>query len=199
MNGPRHSPGWKPFMKNKQNLIIAGVIVVVLTVAALILSWMGHPWTCTCGVVKIWGGIQGAESSQHIFDYYTYSHVIHGFIFYFVLWLVAHRLPAKYRLLIAVMIEVAWELFENSSFIINRYRQSTISYDYFGDSIINSLSDIVAMMAGFWWARKFPVWVTIALVVILETVVGVLIHDNLTLNIIMLIHPFESIKAWQAM
>jgi len=128
---------------------------------------------------------------------YTFSHIIHGIGFYFLLWLVARRLPVSVHLVIAVLLEATWEVFENTPFVINRYRAATISLDYFGDSIVNSMSDIGAMMLGFWIARRSPVWFSLGLVIVLEVLVAAIIRDNLTLNILMLIHPFETIKRWQ--
>lgn len=175
-------------------LIGAGLIAVL----ALILLGMGRvPW-CECGYVKLWhGAVSSAENSQHISDWYTFSHVIHGFGFYWILWRFAGRLPMGLRAVIAVIAEASWETFENTEFILNRYRAVTISLGYYGDSVINSMGDVLAMGLGFALAARLPVWATIALTGGLEAFVGYWIRDNLTLNIIMLIHPLEAIRTWQ--
>jgi hypothetical protein len=171
----------------------------VIALTAAVLWWMGQIPYCKCGYIKFWHGGRGdSEMSQHIADWYTYSHVLHGVIFYWLLSIVAQgRLSVAARLVIAIGIEAAWEIFENTPFIINRYRTQTISRDYFGDSIINSVADIVAMLVGFLLAARLPAWVTVFLVIAVEVVLLILIRDNLTLNIIMLIHPVEWIKQWQ--
>lgn len=159
---------------------------------------MGHPWICKCGTVELWhGATPSSENSQHLADWYTASHIIHGFFWYFVLWLVARQQPLNLRAFAALVLEAGWEILENSPFIINRYRETTISFDYFGDSVINSIVDILAMLLGFFLAARLPVWLTVALVVALEAIAAAIIRDNLTLNIVMLIHPFEAIKVWQ--
>jgi hypothetical protein len=177
--------------------VAAGAAIVL--VAALILAGLGHPWICTCGTIKFWHGITLiSENSQHLTDWYTPSHVIHGILFYFGLWLVAQRRPLSTRALIALAIEAAWEVIENTPWIINRYREVTISLDYFGDSVINSVSDILAMLLGFWLAARAPVWLSVAVVIALEAIVAAFVRDNLTLNIIMLIYPLDVIRDWQA-
>lgn len=174
------------------------VAFAIVCAAAAIEYAMGRvPW-CRCGYIKLWHGVvNSSENSQHITDWYTPSHVIHGVLFYFLLWLVARRLPPGMRFVLAVLLEATWEVIENTPFVINRYRAATIALDYYGDSIVNSMSDIASMMLGFWIARKAPVWFCIVLVVVLELAVGAIIRDNLTLNIIMLIHPVDAIKRWQ--
>jgi hypothetical protein len=176
---------------------LAGTAIVVL--AALILWWIGHPWICECGYVRIWHGATGtSENSQHLLDWYTPSHVIHGILFYAGLWLVARNWPISTRAAIALLVEATWEVLENTPLIMDRYRTVTISLDYFGDSVINSVMDILAMLLGFFLAARVPVWLSVAVVVALEAFVGWFIRDNLALNIIMLLTPLDAIRDWQA-
>jgi hypothetical protein len=180
-------------------LLVAIAIVATLAVGAVALYAMGHPLICKCGYVKLWHGVTvSSENSQHITDWYTPSHLIHGLLFYFALWLVARRWPVGTRALIATVVEVGWEVVENTPWIIDRYRAATISLDYFGDSVINSTSDAVAMLVGFALAWRLPVWASILIAVILELVCGYLIRDNLLLNVIMLVAPQDWIRTWQA-
>jgi hypothetical protein len=171
----------------------------LLAVQALIEHAMGRVAICTCGYVKLWeGDVNSAGNSQHLTDWYSFSHLIHGFGFYLLFWLVGRRWPAGLRFLAALTLEVSWEMIENTSFIIDRYRAETISLDYYGDSIINSVSDTVTAVIGFWLAYHLPVTAIVLLTIAMEIGVGYAIRDNLTLNIIMLLHPLPWIKAWQA-
>lgn len=176
---------------------VAAAAVLAAAAAATLLAF-GRVPICTCGYVKAWHGVVfSSENSQHLSDWYTFSHVIHGFGFYGLLWIVGRRWPLGRRLVMAVAIESGWEIFENTDFIINRYREVTIALDYYGDSVLNSMSDIAAMTLGFALASRLPVRAIVAATVGLELFVGWLIRDNLTLNVVMLIHPFEMIRQWQ--
>lgn len=179
-----------------RNSLIA--VALIIAVTALTLWLMGRVPVCKCGYVKLWeGDVSSAGNSQHLSDWYSPSHIIHGFIFYWALWLVARGWPMGTRLAAATFIEAAWEVFENTPFIINRYREATISLDYYGDSVLNSVADIAMMIAGFLLASRLPVWATVAIAVALEVFVGWMIRDNLTLNIIMLVWPLDAIRQWQ--
>lgn len=177
--------------------LLLGLGLVAAT-AAILLA-MGRVPICTCGTVKLWApDVMSADNSQHIADWYTPSHIIHGFLFFGLTWLFARRLPLGARALIAIAIEGAWEIAENSPMVIDRYRKATIALGYTGDSILNSVSDTAFMLLGFAFAARAPVWLTIILAVFFELLTGWLIRDNLTLNVLMLLHPVDSIRAWQA-
>jgi hypothetical protein len=175
---------------------IAGAIIAIQAAALLA---MGQPPICACGYVKLWHGIVlSSENSQHISDWYTFSHVIHGFVFYFLAWLLFPRAPIALRFALAMAVEAGWEVIENTPFVIDRYRQSALAQGYTGDSVINSVFDTLAAALGFLMARLMPVWSIILIAVAMELSVGYLIRDNLGLNIIQLLFPSEGLSRWQA-
>lgn len=158
---------------------------------------------CACGTIKLWHGIvQSSENSQHISDWYTLSHIIHGFLFFGVGHLLRRKLPQLFPLgvviCLAILVEGSWEILENSPIIINRYREVTMSFGYAGDSIINSMADITWMIAGFFAASRLSWKVTLVLALSFEVFTAYMIRDNLTLNILMLAAPVDAVKEWQA-
>ncbi len=170
-----------------------------LIVQIVTLALMGRIPICECGYVKLFEpGVDTAGNSQHISDWYTPSHIIHGFLFYWLAIVVLPRASFGARLTLAVVIEAAWELLENSPIIIDRYRTATMAIGYTGDSILNSAMDTVAMVLGFLFAARAPVWLTVALAIGFEVATAIVIRDNLTLNVLMLVWPVEALKAWQA-
>ncbi len=185
-------------MKTK-HVIIAALLLVALQAVALYI--LNHPFICSCGYVKIWEGVvNSSQNSQHIFDWYSFSHIIHGFIFYFFAWLIGRKRgwSVGTMFLLAVALSVGWEMLENTSFVIHRYRETTISLQYYGDSIVNSLADTACMALGFFLAYRWPVWAIITIAVAMELFVVWQIRDNLILNTIMIIRPFPAVLHWQA-
>ena len=176
---------------------LVAALIIVGSAAWLLL--IGREPICKCGYVKLWHGeTMSSENSQHLTDWYTPSHVIHGILFYWGLWLVARRVSVAWRFTLATLIECAWEIVENSDAVIERYRTVTISLDYYGDSVVNATMDILAMVAGFWLARVIPIWASVALVLGFEVLTAFVIRDGLILNVIMLLWPVEAILDWQA-
>ena len=181
-------------MRAKHFFISLGII----TVAALVLLGMGRIPFCKCGTIAIWSSdVTSNQQSQQLADPYSFTHILHGLGFYLLTWLVAKRWPVGARLLLAVALESGWEILENTEFVLDRYRSHTLSYDYYGDSVFNSVGDILAMMAGFWLAAKLPWWGSVAAFILIDSALLFFIRDSLIVNIIMLIHPVEAIKNWQ--
>ncbi len=186
-------------MSKGQTVTFAAALIAL---TALILYLMGQTPICTCGTIRLWHGVVfSSENSQHLSDWYTFSHIIHGFLFYGLLHMVGHAtgrvFPIGLKLLVAITIEAGWEIFENTEFVINRYRETTIALDYYGDSVLNSVSDILAMVFGLFLASRLPVWSVIALALAMEAFTGIMIRDNLTLNVLMLVWPVQAVLDWQ--
>ncbi|MCX6543417.1 MAG: DUF2585 family protein [Acidobacteria bacterium] len=178
------------------SIVVAGIAIMAVTAAVEL--WMGRLPFGPDGRMGFWeGNIWSSEQSQRFADPYTFSHMIHGMLFYAFLWFVAPTAPVRQRFVCALALEAGWEVLENSPIIIDRYREVTISLGYVGDSVFNSLSDILFAGLGFVIARRARVWVTILVMVAMEVGTALWVRDNLTLNIIMLVHPLDAIKAWQ--
>ncbi|NOG68750.1 DUF2585 family protein [Roseicella sp. DB1501] len=173
-------------------------LLLILGGAAVEYAMGREPW-CRCGVIRLWqGAVNSPENSQQIADWYTPSHIVHGLLFHAALAFALPRQPVRVRALIALAVEVAWEVVENSSWVIERYRAATIALDYDGDSILNSVCDMLAMLLGFWLAARLPVWLSVLLGIGLELLALAAIRDNLTLNVLMLLYPIQAVRDWQA-
>ncbi len=172
---------------------------LIIAAAALTLHLMGRLDICACGTIRLWqGDVHSAENSQQIADWYTPTHVLNGLLFYLAARYIAPGWRLGTRLLVTTGIEAGWEVFENTDFIIDRYREVTVSFGYYGDTVINSAADIIAMALGFMIAARAPVWGSIAVFIVTEAILAWFIRDNLTLNILMLVWPIKAILAWQA-
>lgn len=202
MHQPRAALAPPSLLPDRRGIVLS--LAIAAAIGATLLA-MGRVPICTCGTVKLWWGVvQSAENSQHLTDWYSFSHVIHGLLFYFFAWVLWSKWrlfggrPALWALPIAVAFEGFWELLENSPIIINRYRAVTMSYGYEGDSVINSLSDIGCMTLGFVLAAKLPARASVAMAIAFELYTLAMIRDNLTLNVLMLAWPVDAIRVWQA-
>jgi hypothetical protein len=172
---------------------------LIIAATAVTLLAMGRNPVCTCGSIDLWVGARDSpKTSQMLADWYSLSHVVHGLLFYAALWLVAQRWPIEWRFIAALLIEAGWEVAENTPAVIDRYRATTAALGYTGDSVINSLSDILMMALGFLAARKLPLWAALLLLVALEVTPLFAIRDNFTLNVWALIAPNQALQAWQA-
>jgi len=183
-------------IRRNRRVLVAAVGVCAATAA--IELWMGRLPFGPDGRMGLWeGNIWSSEQSQRFADPYTFSHTIHGMLFYAILWLLARRAPVEKRFIGALVMEGAWEILENSPIIINRYREATIALGYVGDSVFNSVSDILFAALGFLFAWRVRPWVTVAVILAMEIGTALWMRDNLTLNIVMLLHPIDAIKDWQ--
>ena len=174
---------------------LAALFMLLATVAILLA--MGRPPICACGEIDLWGSV-GPKQSQMLADWYSPSHLVHGFLFYGALHLVARHWTVERRFLLALFVEAAWEVIENTPAVIDRYRESTIALGYVGDSIVNNISDIAMMAVGFLAARRLPVWLSLAIVLALELIPLLVIRDNLFLNVWMLLAPNRAVIDWQS-
>ncbi len=173
-------------------------VAAVLAAAAFRLRAQGRLWLCSCGRFRVWlGDAWGSETSQQLFDPYSFTHVLHGFAFAGLLALVLPRAGWRWRLALAVAAEAAWEVFENTEFVINRYREATAALGYTGDTVVNSLGDVLASAAGVLLARRLGLVRSLAVFALTEAVLLFWIRDSLLLNIIMLIYPLDSVRRWQ--
>lgn len=175
-------------------LFIAAIIVAIQAAA---LAWLGQPLICKCGFALWEGDMRSSGLSQQLTDWYSFTHVGHGLMFYFLLWLVARRLSVATRFLLALALEASWEVAENLPAVIQLYRQQALAQGYVGDSIVNSLSDTAMMSTGFFLASRLPARVALALFIVMEVGLALKVRDNLTLNMLNLMHRFDAIDRWQ--
>lgn len=199
---PTENAPWYSKISGQRSALI---FLAIVALQILILYLMGREPICTCGFIKLWeGDVMSSSNSQQIADWYTFSHIIHGFAFYALLTWVSRKffkktggLPLGLIFIGAVLLETGWEIIENSKWVVEYYRANTVSLGYIGDSILNSVFDVIWMALGFFMAKKFPIWLTISLVIIFEVMTAITVRDGLLLNILMFIYPSEAIKAWQ--
>lgn len=178
---------------------LAGLLILLMVAAMALTNWLLGRWLiCECGTIELWAGKGHPDgSSQHIGDWYTPSHLLHGFVFFFFAWLLVPRWSFRWQLALATLVEVAWEVVENMPFIIDRYRQHTVSKDYNGDTVINSVADVGIMMVGFYLAARLPWKISLAIVIGFELLTLWIIRDGLMLNVLMLLWPIPELAAWQ--
>ncbi len=182
---------------SKRKALLVTVLIFALSIC--ILLWQGRVPFCECGTIKLWtSAVVSSENSQQLFDPYSFTHITHGIGLFFLLWLFVRQIPLRKRFVVAVAIEALWEVVENSAFIIERYRAATISLNYYGDSVLNTVGDILAMMLGFYIVSKLPWRWSLGLVIVIELLLLYFIRDNLLLNIVMLVHPIPALQAWQS-
>jgi hypothetical protein len=174
-------------------LMFAAVVLMVFQ-----LFYQGRVWWCRNDSYTLWSGaVLSRHNSQHLFDPYTFTHILHGVLYFWIAMLIFGKMPIVWRLFLAVLVECAWEILENSNMVIERYRAVTISLNYFGDSVVNSLGDVLSCALGFLIARKLKFRLSLAFFIIVELILLFWIHDSLLLNILMLIYPIEAVKTWQ--
>ena len=184
-----------PISPNRRPVIC---VTLLLLIAVVYLRGQGRVWWCACGrPYPVSLNVNSRHNSQHLLDAYSLSHVLHGLLFYGVLWLLRRKISPGWRFAIAAAIEIGWEMAENSPVVINRYRTATIALGYTGDSILNSLGDVASFLLGYWLAKKIGLWRSVALFVAVEVVMLWWMRDNLLLNVLMLLWPIDAIRRWQ--
>lgn len=187
------------FSRHRETWWLLVSLFVVLVVTAFALRFEGRLWICACGTIKLWvGNTCTSDNSQHILDPFSFTHVLHGVAFFWIIAWLGARLRSSWQVVLAIALEGAWEIFENTNFIINRYRTATAALGYTGDTVVNSIGDILCCLAGFLIARRLGFVRSLILFVLIELVLMVWINDSLLLQILMLITPIEEIKNWQS-
>jgi hypothetical protein len=183
---------------NRVSVLQIAVVGLILILVVVLLRAEGRMFLCDCGRFAIWtSDTCSSQTSQQLFDPYSFTHVLHGFLFFWLISLFFRRLTATWQVWLAVMLEGAWEVFENTHFVIDKYRTETAALGYTGDTIVNSLGDLTCALAGFLLARKLGLRWSLIVFVLIEAGLTLLIHDSLLLQILMLVHPVEAIKLWQ--
>ncbi len=176
-------------------IIVAGVILLLMVV---LLRAQGRLFLCACGHFEIWtGDTCSSNNSQQLLDPYSFTHILHGFLFFYLVTLVFKRLARGWQLVLAIALEAAWEVFENSSFVIDRYRTATAALGYEGDTVVNSAGDLLCAVIGFQIARQVGLRNSLILFALFELILILWIRDSLLLQILMLVRPIEAIKLWQ--
>ena len=186
--GPTAPPAWTD----------VAIVLLMIALSGALLHAMGRPLVYQHGPVRLWSGdVGGDQNSQQLADPYTFTHITHGVLLFGLVGLAGRRLPVRSRVVIAIALECAWEVFENTDTVIQRYRATTVSLGYYGDSVLNSTGDILAATLGAVLAALLPVWLLVLAVVLIEIVLALWIRDNLALNIVMLLRPIDAIRRWQ--
>lgn len=183
---------------NRVPVLQIAVAGLILLLVVLLLRAEGRMFLCNCGHFAIWtSDTCSSQTSQQLFDPYSFTHLLHGFLFFWLITLLFRRLTTSWQVWLALSLEAAWEVFENTQFVIDKYRTETAALGYTGDTIVNSLGDLTCAMAGFLLARKLGLRWSLIVFLLIELVLTLAIHDSLLLQILMLVHPMQAIKLWQ--
>ena len=184
--------------RHRETLLLIAGLLLLLAVTAVLLRLEGRLWICACGTIKFWvGNTCSSDNSQHLLDPFAFTHVLHGIAFCWILVLLGRRLRSTWQVLLAIALESAWEVFENTNFVIERYRTATAALGYTGDTVVNSLGDILCCLAGFLIAKHLGFRRSLVVFLLVELMLILWIKDSLLLQILMLTSPIEAIKNWQ--